>query len=386
MASKEKTIRQEVCMSAINPVINVNIPSPKESEIRGKDFVSFGEHNDYPDFLWSLYEDVPTLAAIINGTTDYVCGNDVICNVDRFKTKVNSRNETINDIFEKCALDKLVFGGYYINIIRDAKGDVCELYHLDYRNVRTDKKNEVFFYSEDWSKSYGRVKYLLYPKFVASFNQPSSVIFVKGAKSRDVYSKPLYYPAIKSCEIERKINEYHLNSISNGFTASYLINFNNGQPSDELKNEIEKNVNEKFAGSENAGRIMMSFNSDKDHGAEIIPLTVQDFGEKYNTLASRSKQQISVAFGANLNLFGSTTESLGFNNEEYMSTFALYNKTRVLPIQKEMIDSFDKIFGIKDSLTISPFSIDFGEIKQREPDKVINVEKNEVIENKEDTN
>lgn len=360
MANKKtNTIKETVNFSAINPTIEVNIPSAAECDVKGKDFVAYGEHNDYPDYLYSLYEDVPTLASIINGTIDYICGNDVTCNVERFSKTVNRKGETLNDVFEKCAMDKIVFGGYYLNIIRDAKGEVAEIYWLDFRNVRTDKKNEVFYYSEDWSRSYGRVKYLVYPKFVQSFNQASSVMFVKGSKSRETYPRPIYYPSIKSCEIERKINNFHLNSISNGLVASYLINFNNGTPSDELKNEIEKNINEKFAGDDNAGRIMLSFNSDKDHSAELIPLDVTDFGVKYQTLADRSRNQIFISFGTSGALFGNTQDGIGFNNQEYMAQFALYNKTRILPIQKEMCDSFDKIFGVENSVSIEPFSIVF---------------------------
>ena len=150
-----------------------------------------------------------------------------------------------------------------------------------------------------------------------------------------------------------------MNSISNGFSASYMINFNNGQPTDEIKEEIEKNINKKFAGSENAGRIMLTFNSDKDHSTTVLPFDIKDFGEKYTKLASRSKEQISISFGCNLNLFGNTTENLGFNSEEYKSSFLLYNKTRILPLQNEFSMVMDKIFGQENAITIEPFIIDF---------------------------
>ena len=366
--SNKETIKTEQFFSAINPYIQINIPSPKETDIRGKEFVAFGDKNDYPSYLWSLYQEVPTLSSAINATADYVCGNEVICNVPRFEKTVNRKGENINDVFEKCAVDKVVFGGFYLNIIRDNAGNIAEIYHLDYRNVRSDKKNERFYYSEDWSKSYGRIKCLVYPKFVPTFNQTSSVLFCKGSKARETYTLPIYNSAIVSCEIERKINQYHLNSISNGFSASFMVNFNNGQPSDEIRNEIEKNLNEKFSGSENAGRIMVSFNADKDHQCEVTPFDIKDFGEKYNTLAKRSKEQIMTCFGTSGAIFGIMQENIGFNNQEFMSQFTLYNKTRVLPIQKEMIDTFDKVFGIEKSITIEPFTINFDEMEMSNSD------------------
>lgn len=360
--TKANTIVEKQFFAAINQTTEIIIPSATEELARGRDreFISYGKDNRFPDYLWSLYEDVPTLAAIVNGTADYATGEGVICNVKGFDIQMNSKGETIEEIMAKCMIDKMVFGGYYLSIIRDRAGKVAEVYHIDYRNVRTDKKNEVFFYSEDWSKkSTGRVDTILYPKFLYNVDQPASILFVKGKSNRDVYTKPIYYPSLVACEIERKINKFHLNSISNGFSASYMINFNNGQPTDEIKEEIEKNINKKFAGSENAGRIMLTFNSDKDHSTTVLPFDIKDFGEKYTKLASRSKEQISISFGCNLNLFGNTTENLGFNSEEYKSSFLLYNKTRILPLQNEFSMVMDKIFGQDNTITIEPFIIDF---------------------------
>ena len=53
--NKKETIKTEQFFSAINPYIQINIPSPKETDIRGKEFVAFGDKNDYPSYLWSLY-------------------------------------------------------------------------------------------------------------------------------------------------------------------------------------------------------------------------------------------------------------------------------------------------------------------------------------------
>ena len=74
--SNKETIKTEQFFSAINPYIEINIPSPKEEDVRGKEFVAFGNKNNYPEYLWSLYQEVPTLSSVINGTVDYICGND----------------------------------------------------------------------------------------------------------------------------------------------------------------------------------------------------------------------------------------------------------------------------------------------------------------------
>lgn len=65
---------------------------------------------------------------------------------------VNKTGETVGELFRKLAADKMIFGGYAIQVIRDMAGRVCELYHMDFMKVRSDKKNEVFYYCDDWSQ------------------------------------------------------------------------------------------------------------------------------------------------------------------------------------------------------------------------------------------
>ena len=52
------------------------------------------------------------------------------------------------------------------------------------------------------------------------------------------------------------------------------------------------------------------------------------------------------------------TDSTGFAEEEFTSAFKLYNRTVVRPIQRNICDSLDKIFGVKGSVTITPFNTD----------------------------
>ena len=350
--------KAKIQLSALNPYLQDNKVENVEKEISGVDFLAWGTDNRYPDYLFSLYTECATLQSIINGTTDFVCGNDISCNLSRFEKTVNKNGDTILDIIQRISTDYLIFGGFALQVIRNANGEITELYWIDFNKLRSNKKNEVFFYSEDWCKSYGRVKYIVYPKFNPNDSNPTSIFYYKGNKTRTTYPTPIYNAAVSSCELEKKINEFHLNEISNNFLTSKIINFNSGLPDDDLKNEIERNLNEKFAGSENAGRILISFNANKDSETTVTDLTVDDFGERYEALQARCREQIFLAFRAQPIIFGLQKENNGFSQDEYLQAFALYNRTVVQPIQQVIIKSFDKILGIEGSLTIVPFSIE----------------------------
>ena len=350
--------KNNLAFAALNPYVTTNTVENVEKEISVKDFIAWGTDNRYPNYLFSLYEDCATLQSIINGTTDFVCGNDISCNLPRFEKTVNKNGETISDIIQRISTDYLIFGGFALQVIRNSLGEITELYWVDFTKIRSDKKNEVFFYSDEWDKSYGRVKYIIYPKFNQDDSNPTSIFYYKGNKTRGTYPKPLFNAAITSCELEKKINEFHINEISNNFLTSKIINFNSGIPDDDLKNEIERNLNEKFAGSENAGRILISFNANKDSETTVTDIPVDDFAERYDALQARCREQIFLAFRAQPIIFGLQKENNGFSQDEYLQAFALYNRTVVQPIQQIIIKSFDKILGFEGSLTIVPFSIE----------------------------
>ena len=348
-----------LAFAALNPYLESNIVSAKEEEIRGKDFISWGNNNQYSNYLFELYSSCATLQSIINGTTDFVVGNDAKCYVVGFDNKMNKKGETLEDILGRIATDYLIYGSFSLQILRDIQGRISEIYWIDVSKLRSDKKNEVFYYSEDWDKSYGRVKYLTYPKFNPNdVNNASSIYYYKNPQSRGVYGLPVWNAAITSCETERKISNFHLNEISNNFLTSKIVNFNGGIPDDELKNEIERNINEKFSGSENGGRVMLSFNQSKENETTVIDLGTDDFDERYTNLAKTTKETIFTAFRAIPQLFGLMSESTGFNTQEFNESFKLYNRTSVKPIQKAISRAFDYIFGVDGAITIEPFSLE----------------------------
>lgn len=343
---------------AINPTLEVNIITPDESEAR-QGFTLWGINNDYPQYLDTLYREVATLHSIIEGTVDYVVGDGVNIDDVVFDVQVNETGYTIEDLVRDLSRDYLKYGGFSVNAIRNVAGNVGALHYIPFERIRLSENKDKVFYSKDWSKSVGRVKFLTYPVFSPDGDEPSS-IYIYSNSSSTTYPTPKWAASVKAAEIERQVNDYHLNSISNGFSASYLMSFNNGIPSDSEADEIEENVLEKFSGSGNGGRIVINFANDKEHSAELSKLETDDAGEKYKSLIERTHNELFTAFRATPNLFGLPTAT-GFSTEEYMEAFKLYNRTVVLPVQKIIVKSINKLIG--KTITITPFSLDYDKEK-----------------------
>ena len=367
---QNNSMRSAFSFAAIDSYLETNIVSPVEKVLAGRDMVEWGTRNAYPDYLLDLYNNVPTLRSIINGNIDYVAGDDVTImplQEEFTNQEMNMRGDTIREQVKDIAKDFEIYGGFALQVIRNLAGEVAEVYYIDMRYLRTNKEGDVFYYSEKWGKS-SRTDMVVYPAFLPKIEweklsdeernrHASSILFVKNVHSQ-VYPAPLYAASVKACEIERLIDEFHLSDINNHFVSSAIINFNNGDPGQEIKSEIERGFNEKFCGASNGGRVAFSWNPNKESATDIVEFKMEDFGERYKALSQHSRTQIFTSFRAIPLLFGLTSEvNTGFSTEEFEQSFKLYNRTQIQPVQRMICDAYDKIYGQRGVLTIRPFSL-----------------------------
>ena len=362
--------KRHVSFAAIDQYVETKIVLPTE-RVTNRDFVEWGKGNNYPGYLLDLYNNVTTLRSIINGNIDFVTGDDVTILPlgDRFAEGImNTRGDLITDIVRDLAKDYNLYGGFALQIIRDHNGDVAEIYYIDMRFIRSNKENDVFYYNEHWDKG-GRKDVIIYPKFLRNLDwasltdeerdrHASSILFVKNVHTQ-VYPAPMYAASVLSCEIEKAISQYHWNSLNNNFCPDIIINFNNGDPGDEIKEEIVSDLEEKFSGYQNGKRFMVSFNKDRMSAVTIDAIKTDDFSERYKALEESCRRQIFAAFRAQPLLFGLNSDvSTGFSTDEFEQSFKLYNRTQIRPIQRLIADAFDRIYGSKGVLTIKPFSLE----------------------------
>lgn len=364
--------KKNVSFAATNQYVETNIVLPTE-KVTNRDFVEWGKGNNYPGYLLDLYNNVTTLKSIIDGNVKFITGDDITILPlgDRFVGgEMNTRGDTITDIVRDLAKDYNLYGGFALQIIRDHNGDVAEIYYIDMRFLRSNKENDVFYYNEHWDKG-GRKDVIIYPKFLRNLDwaslsdeerdrHASSILYVKDVHTQ-VYPAPMYaaQDTILSCETEKAVSQYHWNSINNNFCPDVIINFNNGDPGEEIRDEIVSDLEEKFSGYQNGKRFMVSFNKDRMSAVSIDTIKTDDFSDRYKALETSCRRKIYEAFRAQPLLFGLSDDvNTGFSTDEFEQTFKLYNRTQIRPVQRLIADAFDRIYGSKGVLTIKPFSLE----------------------------
>jgi len=339
------------------------IPEPVINT-KSEGWLSIGKDNRYFNYLYTLFEHSSQFNAIAMTMKDYIMGDGIVNNTN-LQSTVNRKGETFDDLIDKITLDYIIFGGYAFQVIRNKNNDIAELNYIDFRTVRTNEDEDKIYINNGWKSTVAKrgVQTKVYERFLKGTKQPNSVYYYKGHNTREVYPVPMYIAAITSIEISTQIANYHLHNICNNFTPNAIINFNSGSnlPEDVMR-EAEEKVYDKFVGTSNAGNIMLSFNDDEEHKTTIERLQDDGLTDKYNNLSNSVKADIYSAFRINEVLVGLNKDT-GFSKTEFSEAFTLYNRTVIKPIQQDLIDSLETVFG-KGCMEIKPFTIDWSENEQ----------------------
>ncbi len=331
-------------------------PEPIEKKGYGAaKYVTFGEDNRFPDFLLHCYDECSILQSIINGLSDYVAGSGfVLGDANRI---VNEKGETYLSLVQRCVIDYIIFGAFSVGVRRDKEHRIAFLDYHDPRCIRLNEDGDTAYYCKDWSKSNRTVVAIpiFNPKNTA---QDRSELYVKTSASRSLYGRPMWASATKDVMTAIEISTFHLSSILNNFVPSAVVSFNNGEPEESFKKEVEKKLNDKFSGAKNAARLLVCFNDSKDHAVEIQRLSEDNFDQRYQALAKSVKNNIFIAFRAHPQLFGADPERTGFNSVEYSQSFEIFKETVVKPIQSRIEAAFATI-GDGWSFTLAEFNVPF---------------------------
>lgn len=339
---------------------------PSIAEKKGKDWIDFGSNNLYPDLLIQLYNNSAMHHTCIDAKADAVYGQGI----NNFgEDIVNSFGETMNEIFEKITKDYLMFGGYSLNVIWSRDGQsIAEYYHIPFNNVRSGKMNEEekieeYYYCSDWSQ-YRKYKPVAYKSFSMTDNKGDNAsqiyYYYDYTIGNSYYPLPSYVGAVNDIDLDARISRFHNSNISNGLAPSMMLTFRNGIPTVDEQNEIWRDIERTFAGEDNAGKFFVNFaEPGREPTLEAIAPTQDTY---YLTLEERVSSRILTASRISSPLLLGIKDAAGFssNAEEIETAYAHFLGTVIMPDQKKILTSFNKIVklnGYNVKLTVNPSPI-----------------------------
>ena len=336
----------------------VNLASynrPQISEDKNREWVNYGEDNDYYSYLIKLYTESTTNNAIINGVTNMIYGKGLDALDSSRKTNEYAALRSIfsDKCLRKVVLDlKLLGEGSFQVLYKNSK--VIKSEHFPRQTLRAERCNkdgeiEAYYYFHDWSKLKRSDK----PKRIASFGfgngkEPEIKIIKRYVSGYDYYCPVDYQGGLAYAELESEVADYLINDVQNGFSGTKVVNFNNGVPDHEKQIEVKNDVMRKLTGSRGE-KVVIAFNNNAESKTTVDDIPLNDAPQHYEYLSNECSSKLIVAHRVTSPLLlGIRTDSngLGSNADEIKTAALLFDNITIKPYQDLITECIDDVLAV----------------------------------------
>jgi hypothetical protein len=330
--------------------------APSIVEQKNKDWVQYGDDNNYYQYLIDLYHSSPTNNACIKGTVDQIFGKGLeVTRASRdLAGYIEFKKMFSSDDIRAIAMDLKMLGQASFQLVKSKdRKKYVQAKHFPQQTLRPAKCNEKgeiekYYYCPDWANLKRGHNPIEFRAFGYDQNANECILTIKPYSTGSFYFAPVdYQGGTQYANLEAEISNFHINNIMNGLAPSMLINFNNGQPPAEVKDTVEAQIKQKFGGSSNAGRFIISWNDGQDSKADITPVQLSDAHNQYQFLSGEAMQKIMVAHRVVSPMLLGIKDNTGFgNNADEMKTASiLFDNVVVRPFQRLIIDAVTKVLN-----------------------------------------
>ena len=349
-----------------------NSDLPIFREVKSKEWIYYGEKNDFPYYLIDLYTESAYHKAIIDGKVDYISGGGWAIKTDKLNTEQKALSARIleqpfgiynlNEATLRWTLDMELFNGITIHGVWSKDKKSASLNYIDMANIRTNADESKFFYTNRWfiqntsgervinNKPDKELDWKVYEKYDNVKREGEFIYYWKAPyPTQKVYPIPVYQGAVRWINIDISLAKYFYHTVENAFVPTHLINFFNGEPSQEKSDAIERRIKEKWTKPDGA-RLIVNFAKSKDTAADVQTLQMTDADKQYDAVRKFSEQAIfsghrvtsSMLFGiAREGALGGRSE-LAFAEEHFQNAY-ITNRQHIL---ENIINELASDFGM----------------------------------------
>jgi len=340
-------------------IVNLNTyTTPEVKEFKNKEWVAYGDDNNYYQYLIDMYNASPTNNAAVNGISQMIFGRGLDATDNSQKPNEYAQMKSLfkDSCVRKLAYDLKLMGQCAMQVIYNSDHTkIVEIAHFPIETLRVGKANEdgeidSYFYMADWDD----IKPNELPERFSAFgtsNDEIEIYCVKPYRAGFYYYSPVdYQGGLQYAELESEIANYHLNNIQNGLSPSMMISFNNGVPDEETQEMIERKIRDKFSGTSNSGKFILAFNDGKENEASIEPVQLSDAHQQYQFLSEESQSKVMVAHRIISPMLLGIKDSTGLGNnaDELRTASILMDNTVIKPFQELLINAFDDILSFNE--------------------------------------
>lgn len=331
-----------------------NYREPKIIERRTKKWVEYGEDNDYFNYLIEAYNNSTTNNAIINGITAMIYGKGLGAEDANIYPESYAQMKTLfkKEVLRRSIFDLKTMGNVALELIYNKeRNKIVEVNHIPVEQVRAGKVNDdgeidTYFHSTDWTVTTGKNAPVAHPAFTFGKGKDSEILYIKPYRAGYYYYSPTDYTGgLVYAKLEAEIANYHINNIMRNFSATAIVNFNNGQAETEKqKAELAKSVKSNMTGTD-GDRVIISFNEGVDSQTTMETVQLSNASEQYQFLSDEATKKLMVSHRiTSTSLFGLSTDNGFASNADELKNSAIYMEHNVISsFQELLLDELDKI-------------------------------------------
>ena len=317
---------------------------------RNEFFVRWGLDNMEIERWYDYCDFSPIHAACIRSKVDNGAGKGFTNDY-----KINSK-ESINDIIKQIFWEFVVGGNLFLEILwKNDRSEGISGFHVipsKYMRAKTPENGEIrsdkWLYCQDWL-NYKRAGVVEFSEFNPKDYTNRQIIHVKQYQPGYLfYGVPTWLSSALDVRLSRAISEFNLSNISNGASPSMWIHMPTEAPDSQNEQEdILRRLEERYRGSANAGRIIVSYGGEggKPEITQITP-TMQTGG--YAEIFALVRENILSGHQIpDPSLIGLPQPS-GFSSqaEQLTTAFNLYMNTTIKPMQEFLIREIEPIIQL----------------------------------------
>ncbi len=330
---------------------------PKVVEDKRKEWVAYGDDNNYYKYLIDLFTSSTTNNAIINGVSNMIYGKGLDALDSSTKTDEYAALKSIfnNDCLKKIALDLKLLGEACFQVLYQ-NGKVIKAEHFPRQTLRPEKMNEegdieAYYYAPDWEK----VKQNTKLKKIANFGfgngkEPEIKVVKKYVSGYDYICPVDYQGALAYCELESEISDFLMNDVQCNFSGTKVVNFNNGVPDREKQLQIKSEVMGKLTGSRGE-KVIVAFNNNAESKTTVDDIPLDNAPAHYEYLANECIRKIIMGHRVTSPLLLGVRDGnsgLGNNADEIKTASLLFNNITIKPYQDQIIECVNHILAVND--------------------------------------
>ena len=340
------------------------IPLPIEKQKAGQTWISWGDNNDYPQFLIGLYYNSSIHGGIVNSKVKYIAssGLDAQTN-DLPKWELIKKNGnapfSLDEISLMVAKDFELLDSFAIMFRKNPISKFWDAHHVSTELIRKAEDSSFFYYSENWKErnqteektGFKKIKNIedlsLEDKecllYVSSRSKQHILDEKTGLLTKSVYPIPSYSGAIKSIMASIEMNYFRYSEVVNSFKGGTMINIPTGAPDNEHdKKKLIAQLKGDATDRDKQGGIVVTFSRGSENAPTVTQINGNNLDQRYLLTQESIIDDIMVGHSViSPTLFSIKTAGQLGGSQELETAYQLFMNNYALERQKIITDALE---------------------------------------------